>query len=482
MKKISYFSLQISLTLLMLSAVWTAPLQAQAQVEESTSISLTGTGITDGALISFDDPLNCTSPMPMDCGGRTVCEYRSYVALEIGPLTDPSIDYETGIYTLTVEVQYSYVSNSGDFVPMETNTLEIGFNKDGGTFVNKDRRLFYGGYGVNLQIISAVFRDPSGTELDDSEIPVEAELFLGSLIDRYLPINESENNSVITYSLESGGSYIKLDWTDIPQADYYDLEWAWVDDELVNPEINQLDFKYNSTRVNIDVESSEYLISNIYRKGKIIGRVRGIGRSDDCNEFARTPWDKGNVVNVSMLNATEYQALDGHREGFNWQHSRSYAEEGKHKDVITYFDGTMRSRQSVSKLESDNHAIVSESYYDHVGRATIQSLPVPYITSPTTYAQSIDYYDNFNTHDSIPYNRSHFEKDNADCIEPPDTMDASGSGQYYSDANTIIDGHQAYVPDALGFPFTQIIYTQDQTGRVRFEGGVGEDASNWQWT
>ena len=127
--------------------------------------------------------------------------------------------------------------------------------------------------------------------------------------------------------------------------------------------------------------------------------------------------------------------------------------------MINYFDGSLRSRQTVSKLESEGHVIATESVYDHVGRPVVQAMPAPFILGDI-YAQNIDYYDNFNMSGGVPYNREHFEiGEDADCSIVPDAMDTSGSGQYYDPSNTITDGHQAYVPDAAGYPFSQTIYT-----------------------
>lgn len=445
------------------------PINAQ---EEYTSGSLTGTNIVMSNTLTLPDPAGTNCLGINDCGSLKHCSYQSYVALEIGALTDPLIPYATGVYKLAVNFTVTYKDLSDPAVVQSiTETLEIGFNKDGGTFINKDRLLFDGGYGISLVINSVDFRDPNDDPVMGINVPIEAELYIGSLIDRYQPIAQS-NNVSISYVLTTGEHFLDLNWADISGADSYDLEWTWIDDELIDTDADQVNFRYNSTRVSI--ENSDYRVSNIYRKGIIVARVRGVGRLNDCDELVASPWDKGELVDLSdfLPSQGDYAILSGHREGFNWQHSRTYAEEGRQKDVMTYFDGTMRSRQSITRLESDNHAIVSENYYDHVGRATVESLPAPFIQG-NSYAKNIDYYDNFNKHDGNPYNRTNFEKDDVGCLTPPDTMDHSGSGQYYSRGNTITDGHQAYVPDAKGYPFTQTIFTQDQTGRVRFQGGVG---------
>jgi len=50
---------------------------------------------------------------------------------------------------------------------------------------------------------------------------------------------------------------------------------------------------------------------------------------------------------------------------------------------------------------------------------------------------------------------------------------SSGASKYYSEENTILGNYQDYVPNANKYPFSQIEYTPDNTGRIRRKGGVG---------
>ena len=49
---------------------------------------------------------------------------------------------------------------------------------------------------------------------------------------------------------------------------------------------------------------------------------------------------------------------------------------------------------------------------------------------------------------------------------------SSGASKYYSDSE-LQNNYQDFVPDAQNFPFSQIEYTQDNTGRIARKGGVG---------
>ena len=156
-------------------------------------------------------------------------------------------------------------------------------------------------------------------------------------------------------------------------------------------------------------------------------------------------------------------------DSLNWQYSASYAEEGKKKEVVSYFDGSLRSHQVVTKINTDNQSIVGETYYDHQGRAAIQALPAP------TGDDVIGFYQNFNRNTGGQgYNRDNFDLSPTTCDILADPMaTTSGASRYYSPANPDKTDHQAYVPDAELYPFTHVEYEPDNTGRIRRQSGVG---------
>ncbi len=76
------------------------------------------------------------------------------------------------------------------------------------------------------------------------------------------------------------------------------------------------------------------------------------------------------------------------------------------------------------------------------------------------------------------YDKSAFDVDGTSCmVNPPSTpmYALTGASKYYSPNNTDKNEQQSYIPDAQGFPFTQVEYTPDKTGRIRKQGGLGID-------
>src|ERR1019366_4489043 len=323
----------------------------------------------------------------------------------------------------------------------------------------------------------------------DADIQLERYLDFSTDAISPIAINAIQTADQIDLDCDNITDELQITWPPFVGAEEYQLEWTFVNDydttlgSFITPSATNLpyDFKNNSTR--ITTTNSSYNITTAFEHGYLLYRVRGIGRDMlNPSQDIVGVWsmaDKGNVSSVS----NKYHNVQEHEANKNWQFSATYAEEGKKKEVVSYFDGSLRNRQSVTKVNSDKNAIVGETIYDHQGRPAVNVLPVP-VEKPvcTPNAESvIRYYPNFNKADAntTEYSRVDFDLDtspNDSCSAHTKGMDTtSGASNYYSPANPNKTGAQAFVPDGEKFPFTQIEYTPDNTGRIRRQGGVGPD-------
>jgi hypothetical protein len=85
----------------------------------------------------------------------------------------------------------------------------------------------------------------------------------------------------------------------------------------------------------------------------------------------------------------------------------------------------------------------------------------------------------------VGLNGSEYDKTNYDTLLSPSGFcgngalamgTASGASNYYSPANPQkTTGFNQYIPDSQGYPFTETEYTQDNTGRISRQSGVGPD-------
>ncbi|MCR5498390.1 MAG: hypothetical protein K6F48_11190 [Paludibacteraceae bacterium] len=255
---------------------------------------------------------------------------------------------------------------------------------------------------------------------------------------------------------------IQATWSAEGGVDGYHLEWTYVNSYGGVPSDASVDFRNGATR--IETTGTSYDIPSIYENGKLYVRVRSFRKTSN-NKFIYSDWSAPSSITVSSND----------NDKMNWQAVVDYCEEGKNKEVMTYYDGTMRARQMLTRNSENGDIIVGETFYDHQGRAAVQALPVPSMIPGDVIA----YHDRFNLYsdnnNSLPYDRRAFDLRDGDndcgVVAQPMT---SGSAQYYSPSNPERSGFHAYIPDAEGYPFSQTEYTPDNTGRIRRQGGVGK--------
>lgn len=265
-------------------------------------------------------------------------------------------------------------------------------------------------------------------------------------------------------------------WAPSIGADEYDLEWTYVDASALasgeygadpNHPDPALIFDNNASRVTIT--GTYYKIPLIYdNTGHLFFRARpvqwqaGGGRTE-------AHWSSDYTNGLGRFN------YNGHERPLNWQATTTFAEEGKRKIRVEYFDGSLRSRQTVTKDNSTEKTIVAENFYDYQGRPVIQVLPAPTLNSVIGYTKNF----NRGLNSASGYDKSLFDTlASADlyCTTgAPAMATTSGASQYFSAANPLADsGFHKYIPDAEGYPFTEAEYTQDNTGRISRQSGVGK--------
>ncbi|WP_131474527.1 DUF6443 domain-containing protein, partial [Flavobacterium sp. KMS] len=292
---------------------------------------------------------------------------------------------------------------------------------------------------------------------------------------------------VEVYKASDGAEELVINWVEDKNAPAveYEVEWTWIDNykkeggKLATNEIalTEQDFKLNSTR--IETKNTSYRIPLVYSKGYLVYRIRPIGRFlDDTSKNFYGTWSSGLTGSFMLISDWPHiiEIDQAHELGKkNWQYQSSFAEEGKKKEVVSYFDGSLRNRQTVTKINSDNKTIVGEVIYDNQGRAAIEVLPAP------IEASGIHFYDRLTLNSkNILYTHNDFDWDNPtvlDCapVSVSSMSNVAGASKYYSENNLQWGNYQDFVPDAKGYPFSQIEYTPDNTGRIKRKGGVGLD-------
>lgn len=442
-------------------------------------------GISSGNVLFFTDPeIGVTDKVTQD--------YGAYVKLFIDSDEEPFIPYE-----VQVTLNITPINASGNPVASEaynqTMTVEYNPNSNYGEFRDLYFHQLQNRYGVFINVVGNPIATDTDTDTPLASIPANAYLQLGFKGKRYYQLSNASPSVSTTFlpPFTANPTSLKLSWQSggIPGALEYDVEWTWVDNygpdgstlaaTVVN--LNTQEFENNSTR--IQTKNTFYEIPLIHSQGFLIYRVRAVGRflSDPSVRYygnwnASFDVPSGPPVFVSDW---DYVTINtSHEDEKNWQFQASYAEEGKRKDVVSYFDGSLRNRQTVTKINSDNNAIVGEVIYDAQGRAAVEVLPAP------AGDDEIKFYENFNRNPAgkiYTYQDFDFDATEENCEVQVAGMNPNyGASKYYSPNNAAENSFQDFVPSSVdpddntqAYPFSQIEYTPDNTGRIARKSGVG---------
>jgi len=176
------------------------------------------------------------------------------------------------------------------------------------------------------------------------------------------------------------------------------------------------------------------------------------------------------------------QSFNGHNNALNWQATITFSEDGKRKAIVRYYDGSLRSRQTVTKDNTTNTVVTAETFYDGQGRPAVQVLPVPGINNIISYIGGLNLFKS-NTQLNLPNDQT-LTDDPAKFFDmqpiataisiTPALATNTGASKYYSTSNPeLSSGTNAHIPDAEGYPYTVTRYMPDATGRVMAQSGVG---------
>lgn len=357
--------------------------------------------------------------------------------------------------------------------------LEISYDPTAG-IAYKDEAVhrFMNGHRVQVTINSI-----TSTELG-TDLPAIFRLSSQVIVDRsYVFDANAPLIPQVNLAQVATNSNVSLTWSKITGAEEYDLEWTFIDEESDNGRLLAAQgngipsdaltkmFKNNATRVTLQQEY--YDISLVNNSKYLLVRIRSVQYQQ--NHFRQEyGWQyqikEGQVTKPGVI---DLAATPWHESGKNWQYNAVYAEDGKKKEVVSYFDGSLRTRQTVTVNNSDKKAVVQESIYDEYGRPLASILPAPQKESAFKYYPGLHI-----SSGTTAYNFTHAYGNAGNCISTPLPLSNSkGAAKYYSANNEFLGDalhpENEYIPDAEGYPLAVTRYTRDNTNRVSVQGGVG---------
>lgn len=444
----------------------------------------TGAGVIAGAVLEATGSRYQSSlTTPLSERGYWVEESYAIVRLSY-TISDPAAPRPVGRAVVPVAVAYTVEGDLGFETFTTVSSLEIDLSTPRVrdiAFLKLDKA-----QKITAQVLAAGLS--VAPELVSGNLALEVEVVTRSF--EKLERDAISSNFTLSHEEEiSADGNLEVSWTAIPGAEYYELEWTYVSDQHpTNPaatlapsavKVDRFLFRNNSSRV--DVRGLSYQIPMIYERGIILYRLRGVGKNvaDNRPVAFRTRWSVEDGLWEKASEFPHYFVFEGHERLLNWQSSLSFAEEGKSKLVVSYHDGSARNRQAVTRINTDQRSVVGETFYDYNGRPVIQLLPVPVTEN------AFSYYPNFNLiqgKDIVEKGDYDQAKEGRGCAPlGPVFSNETGASGYYSPANPFEDGgntgdkllNRDLVPDAQGYPYTQTVYTPDNTGRIAAQSGVG---------
>ena len=386
-------------------------------------------------------------------------------------INEASTLYLRSAFSVTVRLRITYTTSTGA-IDSTFHDFTVGYDS-AHTYNSRSSFVFSGAHKVTITVV----KDSSNVTAWDPNTVLVIQNQLTTRPSFKFNCSNTVTNITLSPSGDPTADELPVNWTTVLGANQYDLEWTYIDSSALADTIQKkygndplhpdpaLIFRNNATRVT--TSGTSYNIPLIYdNTGTLFIRVRP------------TQLGKAGVVTAAIWSsdaATSIMgqyAFRGHERPLNWQSNISFAEEGKRKVVLQYYDGSLRSRQTVTKDNTTNTTIVGETYYDYQGRPAIQVMPSPTISNIIKYTASFNVSIN-----GEQYSQSNYDtlRDNLSfCDIHADAMiDTSGASQYYSPHNPVVTaGLNQFIPNAHNYPFTETEYTPDNTGRISRQGGV----------
>ncbi|RWY48519.1 RHS repeat-associated core domain-containing protein [Mucilaginibacter gilvus] len=388
-------------------------------------------------------------------------------------------------FTYKVGVKLTCYSNTGPSVDINT-VLQVTYKVGAGlTYQGVSSYSFSNFYQVMVTVMSEGVINPA---TDQRPEPGTVKLSGNITVDRTFPFTTSAPVLFTTTAVNSKHQ-LPLSWAMSGNAglgaEEYDLEWTTVSAGDVNAVVAgnlitnptsvsaaQLASLFRNNASRITMTGTEDTIAMSFNDDYLVARVRqvqyagsGIRVLGDWNyKFASGAYATWNILS------------EWHASTLNWQYSASYAEDGKKQEMISYFDGTLRNRQTVTINNSDYVPVVAETVYDLFGRPSASIMPAP-VKDPTAGGPYLHYFDNLNRrfNTTLPYDYTDLGNNTACEAAPAALNTSSGTSRYYSPQSDFINykSFGKYVPDAEGYPLSVTQYMADNTGRVKLQGGLG---------
>ena len=381
----------------------------------------------------------------------------------------------------TLSVQYELkLKNAANIESTFVETVDIKYNQST-DFYDQMTKKYEDYYSATLKVLNVTAS--SGVNLSSVRLDLILDIERTYVLDDdLLPVLSIKNSSSYGFSGPDKDN-LEIRWTPVQGAEYYDLEWLFLEFPEVPSSIESdhypisgvpvdiadlnIDFK-NATRIRLS--DNFYDLNLNYPRGYMLYRVRTVGENRHGQSITGDWTVAATHADLNGSNPEKCIAYKGNSSDLNWQYTAVYAEDGKRKELVSYFDGSLRSRQSLSVLNSDNNVVADGVIMDQEGREVLTVLPSVVSGTSLAYRNGL----NKNTNGDL-YSWQDF--DQGTYVLNPKAMGttSAGAGKYYSPSNSISTVGKDLIPDAEGYPFSRVILSDDGLNRPIRSSGIGSE-------
>ena len=406
----------------------------------------------------------------------------------------PQLDYNVDNSKLYIKISFAEIYKLGVDNPIKEFSLKLRVYEndldkallDGIVMSSENPEIIYAynysGAPDELETVSVLIEDIDWNDVSTSTnvqnyIKKNITVELTSEIDYRIDVRKQE--TTIAPIIEPFGDveitnrYQEFSWEtseDFPNYQFELLRLYNTNEDLAN-KVKEIAATIDwSKALRIETQNSDKHIALTIAEGTgfYVWRVRPIGTfyeggiTDKRNwgEWSIAPEQGEEIANISLsdISAPYYFYFTDPDDDKNWIYSRTFSENNKMSEQISYANSLQQLRQSQTYLNSKDTSLITQTILDFSGRPSLTTIPVPVNGGLQPYMS------NLVTYNDDLYTAEHFDKN--DII--PAQVDSSGKYAYYSDYNENVN-----IPSSQGYPFTRVVYANDPTGRVIEQSGAG---------
>jgi RHS repeat-associated protein len=253
------------------------------------------------------------------------------------------------------------------------------------------------------------------------------------------------------------------------------------DSEASNPGLaallgQEVIWRARATTLDIQTTGSSWQTTLGEGYGTYYYRLRGLAPAPGggTNPENWGPWSAAGRIELSSAGGAGVPNL----AKSNWIYQRTFTEGGRVSEKMTFANGLLQQRQTLTRLASTHQLIGLQTLQDYVGRNAVQSLPIPVPGGDAAFTYKPGLLTSLAAGGSAgpQYDASDFDNDTRLNSPGPALETGYYTSQPVYGSASPASGEPALnagVPDAGQYPFARTLFTTDGTNRVREQGGAG---------